>query len=321
MNEILLPNEMTLDEHVERILLVKQKLQLSVIEMAETIGDAVIQMGDDTSFQTELAERIGMSQGTLSKWVAIGSNQSLLEYRSRLPGSFNSLYQLTVLDNQYQKHYGESQGTEKFISIIQNEITPDITSNYVVTFQKEHRDILKKQKNGETSNHLKTALGESKELDGNIHTLPELLAARRTFHTMVFIPTKEQLSRWRECELDDIIAEEYPYGDLREDTYKHTGKIIFKTTMKDIETAIKCLYAFGFVYRDTLIPENVQEGFNKLDSPVFVIGERGHSKSDDITLKSASLDDVLSYGETTGASPYLLVGTQTSNKNWSCSIG
>lgn len=74
----------------------------------------------------------------------------------------------------------------------------------------------------------------------------------------------------------------------------------------------------GFVYRDTLIPENKQEGFNKLDLPVFVIGERGNSKSDDITLKSASLDDVLIYGETTGSSPYLLVGSTSSNKKWSC---
>ena len=32
----------------------------------------------------------------------------------------------------------------------------------------------------------------------------------------------------------------------------------------------------------------------------------------------ASLDDVLSYGETTGSSPYLLVGSTTSNKKWSC---
>jgi hypothetical protein len=325
MNEILLPNERTLEEHVERILKTKQMVQLSVFEMAEAITDAVNQFDGDKSYGSNftevLADRIGMTVHTLSKWTAIGSNQSLIDFKTNLPGSFSTLYQLTVLDNQYQKHYGENDGKQKFLKIIENEITPDIDREFVNVIIKEHREFSKSSKSLDTQNKIENALGKSEKLQGNIHTLDELLAASQYFSTFVIIPTKQQLSRWKELELDDYIYEEFPLAELRKTAHQDTLKIIFKITLKDIETAIKCLYGFGFVYRDTLIPENAQEGFNKLDSPVFVIGERGHSKSDDITLTSASLDDVLSYGETTGASPYLLVGEQTSNKNWSCCIG
>tara|TARA_R110001592_G_scaffold197326_2_gene445265 strand:+ start:3552 stop:4529 length:978 start_codon:yes stop_codon:yes gene_type:complete len=322
MNEILLANERTLEEHVDRILKTKEMVQLSVFEMAEAITDAVTQFDGDKSYGSNfteiLADRIGMSVPTLYKWTAIGSNQLLIDFKTKMPVSFSTLYQLTVLDNQYQSHYGEDDGRQKFLNIIENEITPDIDRKFVNEIIKEHRKYTKISKSLDTQKKIENALGKSEELEGNIHTLEKLLNTNQYFSTFVIVPTKQQLSRWRELELDDYIYDEFPLAELRKTSHKDTLKIIFKITMRDIETAIKCLYGFGFVYRDTLIPENKQEGFNKLDLPVFVIGERGNSKSDDITLKSASLDDVLIYGETTGSSPYLLVGSTSSNKKWSC---
>ena len=320
MNDVILPNELTLDEHVQRILDAKLRVQVGIIEMAITIVDAVNQLGDDDTFQEELADRIGMSQGTLSKWVSIGSNESLLNFRNKLPGSFTTLYQLTVLDNQYQKYYGEDEGKTKFHDIIEHKISPETESSFVVEFQKEHREFVKTSKSQETQSKIENAFGKSTELKGNVFSLETLLQSKKYFSTFVVTPTKSQLSRWKNLELDEYIYDEFPVAELRKTAHSGTLKIIFQITTKDIETALKCLYGFGFVYRDTLIPNNTKTGFNKSDSPVFVIGERGHSKSDDVTLTSSNLSDVLGYAEQVGSSPYLLIGSTTDNKSWTCIV-
>jgi len=322
MNEIILPNTLTLDEHIERILNAKTRLQLSVIEMAITINDAISQLDNSNdSVQEILAERIGMSQGTLSKWISIGSNESLVRFKDNLPGSFSTLYQLTVLDKQYQTYYGKDKGVDRFVDVLEKKITPDIEKIYVDDVLKNHRDTIKKIKTKETQGKIENAFGKSKALKGNVFNLETLIESKKYFSTFIIIPTSEQLSRWKSLELDDYIYEEYPLAELRKTSHSGTLQCIFKTSMKDIETALKCLYAFGFVYRDTLIPEQKHSGFKTLvDNTVFVRGERGLSKKNDVTISSDSIDDILKYGEEIGFAPYLLVGETTDRKDWVCCI-
>ena len=98
---LVVSNTMSLEEHVERIKQARDKVQIGIFDMAETITDAVKQL---EGRQIELAQRLGMSEGTLSKWVSIGSNRVIMNMKQEAPSSFNSLYQLSSLDNQYGKY-------------------------------------------------------------------------------------------------------------------------------------------------------------------------------------------------------------------------
>ena len=66
-------NKMSLDDHVKKISLAKSKVKISIFEMAEAITNAVKQLENR---QTELANRIGMHKGTLTKWNSIDQGNS-----------------------------------------------------------------------------------------------------------------------------------------------------------------------------------------------------------------------------------------------------
>ena len=74
-NITLISNSLTLDEHIERIQSAKDKVKTGIFDMAQYICDAVEQLGGR---QVELMERLGMSKGTISKWISIGSNSTLI---------------------------------------------------------------------------------------------------------------------------------------------------------------------------------------------------------------------------------------------------
>ena len=105
-------NIMSLDDHVKKINLAKRKVKISIFEMAEAITNAVNQLENR---QTELASKLGMSKGTFSKWLSIGSSSSLISVKQLAPTSFDSLYQLSVLGNQYQKYLGKEKGNKNFL--------------------------------------------------------------------------------------------------------------------------------------------------------------------------------------------------------------
>ena len=61
-------NIMSLDDHVIKINLAKNKVKNSLFEMAEAITNALNQLENS---QVELAQKLGMSRGTLSKWQVL----------------------------------------------------------------------------------------------------------------------------------------------------------------------------------------------------------------------------------------------------------
>ena len=78
-----IPNIMSIDDHVIKINLAKNKVKNSIFEMADAITNALNQLENR---QVELAQKLGMSNGTLSKWHSIGSNNNIcLLYTSPSP--------------------------------------------------------------------------------------------------------------------------------------------------------------------------------------------------------------------------------------------
>ena len=52
--------------------------------------------------------------------------------QEKAPSSFNSLYQLSSLDNKFNKHYGKEEGTKKFIELFKN--------NQITAFYQRNND-------------------------------------------------------------------------------------------------------------------------------------------------------------------------------------
>ena len=138
-----IPNIMSIDDHVIKINLAKNKVKNSIFEMADAITNALNQLENR---QVELAQKLGMSKGTLSKWHSIGSNNNIMVIRELAPPSFDSLYQLSVLDNQYYKYYGKEKGGEKFVKLFKNKVvTPLSQRNDIKKILKSHKQKLNSQ--------------------------------------------------------------------------------------------------------------------------------------------------------------------------------
>ena len=134
---------MSIDDHVIKINLAKNKVKNSIFEMADAITNALNQLENR---QVELAQKLGMSNGTLSKWHSIGSNNNIMEIRELAPPSFDSLYQLSVLDNQYYKYYGKEKGGKKFIKLFKNKVvTPLSQRNDINKIIKLHKQKINPQ--------------------------------------------------------------------------------------------------------------------------------------------------------------------------------
>lgn len=88
--------------------------------------------------------------------------------------------------------------------------------------------------------------------------------------------------------------------------------------MRDIETGIKLLNAWGFAYRDIGVPPVEKSCTIIDDSYVLLRGERGKRKR--IATKSfASLeiDDILGFAERISCDPNLLVFQTSDREGWS----
>ena len=137
-----IPNIMPLDDHVIKINLAKNRVKNSMFEMADAITNALNQLENR---QDELAQKLGMSKGTLSKWHSIGSNNNLMEIRELTPSSFDSLYQLSVLDNQYHKYYGKEKGGEKFVKLFKNKTITQLSQRNdiykIIKFIKKYLEL------------------------------------------------------------------------------------------------------------------------------------------------------------------------------------
>ena len=114
--QVLRPNTMTLDEHIQKIEVARDKIRSGVFEFASAIADAVEQL-DKSVTQTMLAPRLGMSQSNLSKWIDIGTHPIIMGMQNNLPPTFGTLYDLTRLEKKYVSHYGETKGNARFSEV------------------------------------------------------------------------------------------------------------------------------------------------------------------------------------------------------------
>ena len=308
-------NTMSLDEHVKKINLARDKVQAGIFEMALSITEAVTQLGGK---QIELAQRLGMSKGTISKWISIGSNSVIMSMQKKAPSSFDSLYQLSSLDNQYSKYYGEEEGKKKFIQLFENKEVTDLSDrNDIAQIIKNHKKITKP----DGSLQIKE-LEKYKSSDDNVKIKSEirlkvLIKSNLTFNTIIVIPSVDQLLRWKKLEGSDLVNEDYPIGKLENLDNDTSQQCLIKIRQKNIQIGLECLLSWGFTYSDILLPNQPQKGLVSAPSEFVILkGQKGFFDNKTSIIKSASTLDLITYSENWGIGPFLLVGDVTTSKNW-----
>jgi len=302
-----LPNIMSLDDHVIKINLAKNKVKNSIFEMAEAITNALNQLENS---QVELAQKLGMSRGTLSKWHSIGSNNNIMAIRELAPSSFDSLYQLSILDNQYHKYYGKENGGKKFVKLFKNKIvTPLSQRNDINKIIKLHKQKLN-LKNTETK-----VLGYPK-FNSEIK-LSILVKSKLHFNTIIIFPTDNQINKWKNLSSIEDINFDYPIGNLKNINKNIFQQCLMKVKAKYIDISVNCLNSWGYKYEKIMVPKQPRSGLVDLSSEFVVLaGSKGLSKNNKLTIKSNKSADLIDYAEKIGNEPFLFIGEVINEKNW-----
>ena len=301
-------NIMSLDDHVTKINIAKSKVKVSIFEMAEAITNAVNQLENR---QAELASKLGMSKGTLSKWLSIGSSNTLISVKQSAPTSFDSLYQLSALDNQYNKYYGKEKGSKKFLKLFENKnITNSSQRKDIIKFVKLHKEKINVKENTSVER-----LYEQK-INSEIK-LKLLIKSKLFFNTIIVVPSNDQLEKWGQFGSNEDINSDYPIRNLENVNERNYQQCLIKVKGKNIDIALNCLKSWGFNYDKILISTQSKKGLADVSLKfVVIIGSKGNLKIPEFVLKSNKTNDLIEYAQKTGIKPFLFIGEVITAKNW-----
>ena len=311
-------NMMSIDDHVDKINEAKNKVQNGIFEMAEAITEAVNQLDGR---QAELSEKLGMSKGTISKWVSIGSNRLLVKMKDKAPLSFNSLYQLSSLDNQYNKIYGQKVAEKKFLELFENEkITPLSQRNDIDKIIRSQKQTITNKTRDNKESIVTQPEGQVKTPVNSEMKLQVLIKSNLFFNTIIVVPSSNQLEKWKYTRSD--INEDYPLRNLENPDKNILQQCIIKVKARDIDVAMSCLDNWGYNYSNILIPNQKKNALVSIHNEYVVIrGERGRPKEINSVIKSNNSVDLINYAENIGAEPFLFVGEIIKAKNWVYCVG
>ena len=311
-------NMMSIDDHVDKINEAKNKVQNGIFEMAEAITEAVNQLDGR---QAELSEKLGMSKGTISKWVSIGSNRLLVKMKDKAPLSFNSLYQLSSLDNQYNKIYGQKVAEKKFLELFENEkITPLSQRNDIDKIIRSQKQTITNKTRDNKESIVTHPEGQAKTTVNSEMKLQVLIKSNLFFNTIIVVPSSNQLEKWKYTRSD--INEDYPLRNLENPDKNILQQCIIKVKARDIDVAMSCLDNWGYIYSNILIPNQKKNALVSIHNEYVVIrGERGRPKDINSVIKSNNSDDLINYAENIGIEPFLFVGEIIKAKNWVYCVG
>ena len=311
-------NMMSIDDHVDKINEAKNKVQNGIFEMAEAITEAVNQLDGR---QAELSEKLGMSKGTISKWVSIGSNRRLVKMKDKAPLSFNSLYQLSSLDNQYNKIYGQKVAEKKFLELFENEkITPLSQRNDIDKIIRSQKQTITNKTRDNKESIVTHPEGQAKTTVNSEMKLQVLIKSNLFFNTIIVVPSSNQLEKWKYTRSD--INEDYPLRNLENPDKNILQQCIIKVKARDIDVAMSCLDNWGYNYSNILIPNQKKNALVSIHNEYVVIrGERGRPKDINSVIKSNNSVDLINYAENIGAEPFLFVGEIIKAKNWVYCVG
>jgi hypothetical protein len=313
-------NHLTLDEHVKRLLTAQTKMREGLWEFIDALKEAQDQLPPNT-FQNELGIRLGMKKSVLSKWIAISDSIYLLSKRDQLPPRFSSLYILTLIEKKYLHQYGD-QCSKILDRLIENDqITPQTERSGLEEILQEITQRIRKDDQSKRQEAILSLSGGNLSSGQLNQTLEDHIQNKSRFRSFVVIPPKILMQKWSDGGyFSSDIADEFPLHELRAPSMAETLSCLIRVKMKDIETGIKLINAWGFSYRDVVVPPTSSDHCAILnDVDVLVRGERGQSKRlmNNVCL-SFEVNDILEFVEQNCGGPNLLVFHPTDRKDWSC---
>lgn len=320
MNDVSLPNELTLEEHVLRIRNAMGKARDAIFDVATTIKDCQIQLGTDV-LQRDVAERLGMSASTLNKWIAIANSDFILANRDQVPPTFTGLYYLTRLEKKYEKFYSNNAQTNLTKLISNGRLLTTSQHTDVQAFITEIQRKIDAREKRELEKKNLDLTGSAIASTPTSTSLADLVSQRITFRTIIVTLSSEKLSEWSDGGfLKADIQSDFPLHELRAPSITETVTCLLPVPMNRIDVGLKALSAFGFSYRDTFAPAMAVTGLHLLNKQVVVLrGERGKPAAvQALSLNGTTTEHLVEYAEANLAAPYLSVFSDVKRDHWTC---
>ena len=136
--KIEVPNKLSVNEHAENIRNAIENTKKSLFNLVTVVKNAYEDLGDAV-FQKELAEKLDMNPSVLCKWKQIGESKICFKNINKLPETFSTLYDISLLEKEYVKKY-----SEKGIDKLQRLIDKGVINNH--TIQSKIQEILREIK-------------------------------------------------------------------------------------------------------------------------------------------------------------------------------
>lgn len=320
MNEIISRNELTIEEHVQRIKLCLERTRQSIFETVISIKECKEQLGNDV-FQKDVSDMLGMSPSTLNRWLSIGNSKFILSHQSDLPHTFTSLYNITQLEKKYLEYYPKDghQRLEKLIE--KGDITITSQNTDISEILKKIDDKIKVRKKKEREQNI-LSLGDGVVVkETKTTSIDDLISENKKFRSFIINLPIELIKRWGDEGVSELdIMDEFPLHELRTPSVSEDVMCLMVVPMNKINVGIKILTSFGFTYRDTYIPSHSSSNLQRFTKEnVVVRGERGfggNPPSDEIS--SSKTNDLVSWVSTNLPSPYCLVFDDIDVDGWVC---
>ena len=303
--EVILTGELSPREHISRIRSALENARTAIFDVAIVINDAFRQLGQDR-FATEVAIELGMTKGTLSKWLSIASSKQVIKHRNSLPSTFATLYELTILERTLERIDPETVDDEFFNFITEGRFHP-------ATELEEVRVIRQKLKEKTTRKRV-TNIGSLPSQSSGHSTIDSLIKQNRKFSTFLVWPSKTILSKWnREDCLPSEIRNDFPLSEVRDTSLKTTLQLLIVIPANQLNAALKMCSAFGFAYRNIFVPPYKTTNLN--NELIVVRGERGKRKTiPDIQLYEVKHLSVIQLANDIGNAPHLFVTESQTKK-------
>ena len=144
-----------------------------------------------------------------------------------------------------------------------------------------------------------------------------LVKSKLHFNTIIIIPSDNQIDKWKNFSSKEDINFDYPIRSLEGLDKNIFQQCLIKVKAKHIDISINCLNSWGYKYNKIMAPKQPKSGLVDLSSKfVLVVGSKGLSKNNRLTIKSDQSTDLIYYAKKTGNSPFLFIGEVVNEKNW-----
>jgi len=300
IQEIISPNHLTLNEHVEIIRAKQHVIKEAFFDFVASINAAFNQLGQDI-FENDLARELGMSASTLNRWKSIGSSKIIEQNRDAIPPVFSALYEITLLEKMYIKEKGEELGLPEVQKLINRGSIKPTTETKDIRFFVEQlrRELLEKKRQLKESILLEHSGSVGYNGNSEYSSLSDAVADGMKVRTIVVTPPSHILSKWSDPGfLKSQIHEEFPISELRGKSESESISCFLKVSNSRIDVAIKILAASGFSYRRTFFQVT-----SSSKDDVVVFGQRGIKRS----IDDVSITDVVEIAKQVGSAPYLFL--------------